>query len=100
MAIDELRPDFEPTFWEPKSGLDLKQVRFAGVHSDIGGSYKLDKDSSSLADISLTWMLREAGNANLGVESHLTDRLRAYSLATQHNSRRHIFHSKKRTTEI
>ena len=91
MAIDELRSDFEPTIWEPKSGLDLKQVWFAGVHSDIGGSYKPDKDGSSLADISLKWMLREAGNANLGVESHLTDRLRANSLATQHNSRRHIF---------
>ncbi len=36
LSIDEQREDFEPTVWTPRTGVDLKQVWFAGVHSDIG----------------------------------------------------------------
>jgi uncharacterized protein (DUF2235 family) len=37
VAIDENRIDFEPSLWNEKPGIDLKQVWFAGVHSDVGG---------------------------------------------------------------
>ncbi len=36
VSIDEKRGDFVPTFWDPKESADLKQVWFAGVHSDVG----------------------------------------------------------------
>lgn len=95
MAIDELRSDFEPTIWNPRENLDLRQVWFAGAHADIGGGYKPDTDGASLSDIALDWMLREAGAAGLVVESHLPDSLDPDPLATLHNSRRHIYRSKR-----
>ena len=42
---------------------DFKQVWFAGVHSDIGGGYALDK--SGLSQIALEWMLVEAESRGL-----------------------------------
>ncbi|MEJ2801588.1 DUF2235 domain-containing protein [Comamonadaceae bacterium PP-2] len=66
LAIDETRADFMRVPWanegqrpdrqgEPEW---LKQIWFAGNHSDIGGSYA--EDESRLSDISLQWMLDEA----------------------------------------
>jgi hypothetical protein len=42
---------------------DFKQVWFAGVHSDVGGSYAPDK--SGLSQIALEWMLVEAESRGL-----------------------------------
>jgi uncharacterized protein (DUF2235 family) len=42
---------------------NLKQVWFAGVHSDVGGSYP--EAESGLSKISLSWMFREASQAGL-----------------------------------
>lgn len=42
---------------------DVKQVWFAGVHSDIGGGYP--KAESGLSSFSLEWMLKEASIAGL-----------------------------------
>ena len=42
---------------------DFKQVWFAGVHSDIGGSYAPDR--SGLSQIALEWMLVEAESRGL-----------------------------------
>ncbi len=66
LAIDEQRADFPRVIWgtdkeakknEGKSPAWLRQVWFAGCHSDIGGSYP--EDESRLSDISLDWMIRE-----------------------------------------
>ena len=95
MAIDEVRSDFQPTIWKPRPGLDLKQVWFAGVHSNIGGSYAPDDDGGLLSDIPLKWMIKEARHAGLGVEQHLLDNLRPAHLATLHRSRKHIYRSKR-----
>ena len=46
---------------------DLKQVWFAGVHSDVGGSYPEAK--AGLANITLRWMLNEAEAAGLKLVS-------------------------------
>lgn len=66
LAIDETRKDFARVPWanlgewpdragEPEW---LKQVWFAGNHSDIGGSYP--EDEARLSDISLKWMVEQA----------------------------------------
>ena len=60
LAIDEKRVDFKPAIWRPRTGVNLKQVWFCGVHVDIGGSYPPDKDGKSAADTALGWMMDEA----------------------------------------
>ncbi|MBI4970029.1 MAG: DUF2235 domain-containing protein [Rhodospirillales bacterium] len=60
VAIDEKRSAFAPTLWVgPKEkptfdGQIVEQVWFAGVHSNIGGSYADNK----LSDITLDWMIK------------------------------------------
>jgi hypothetical protein len=66
VAIDEERADFPRVKWgptkTPRHRVDqvprwLKQVWFAGCHSDIGGSYI--ESESRLSDIALSWMVEE-----------------------------------------
>jgi uncharacterized protein (DUF2235 family) len=65
LAIDERRRPFEPTPMLKQKDAPpqqtLEQVWFAGVHSDVGGSYR-DPD---LADITLLWMADHARNRGL-----------------------------------
>lgn len=88
LAIDEKRDDFAPTLWTPRTGVDLQQVWFAGVHSDIGGSYPPDRlTGNSIADTSLAWMLKQAKAAGLVLESHIEEALSEGDLAKKHESR-------------
>jgi len=96
MAIDEHRSDFTPTVWIPQTNTDIKQVWFSGAHSNIGGSYKPDKDGSLLSDIPLDWMLTEAKKAGLNLESHIIKTLKPNPMATLHNSRRSFYRVKKK----
>ena len=96
LAIDELRADFEPTVWIPRENLDLKQVWFAGAHSNVGGSYPPDSGGWLLSDIALEWMMREAASAGLTLEPHLKQRLRPKATATLHESRRSYYRIKKK----
>lgn len=66
LAIDETRRDFARVPWgdkglvvprEPGEPEWLRQIWFAGNHSDIGGSYP--EDESRLSDIALQWMLEQ-----------------------------------------
>jgi Uncharacterized alpha/beta hydrolase domain (DUF2235) len=54
LALDERRKSFVPTLWTKKPGVDqeLKQVWFAGVHSDVGGGYP----EHGTSDVTLAWM--------------------------------------------
>jgi uncharacterized protein (DUF2235 family) len=57
LALDEMRVDFQPTLWiqnldAKANGQVLKQVWFAGVHSNVGGGY----DEHGLSDVALAWM--------------------------------------------
>jgi uncharacterized protein (DUF2235 family) len=64
LAIDEKRKPFQPSVWEqdPKAvGQVLEQVWFAGVHSNIGGSYA----NTGLSDIALLWMVNRAEGCGL-----------------------------------
>lgn len=95
LAIDEHRSDFEPTIWQVRDNMDMQQVWFAGAHSNIGGSYKPDKDGSLLSDNALLWMINEAQRFNLGLEPHLQASLRPNPLATLHDSRRNFYRIKQ-----
>src|SRR5206468_7354307 len=71
LAIDEHRSFFEPTLWgdplqTPDGSQDVNQVWFAGVHSDVGGSYP--EAESGLSKITLEWMLLQAMNSGLHVD--------------------------------
>ena len=65
ISIDESRKNFPNVAWGFKNGNyerpgqphGLKQIWFAGNHSDIGGSYP--EAESRLSDIALEWMLEE-----------------------------------------
>jgi uncharacterized protein (DUF2235 family) len=68
ISIDERRCFFRQNLWGSSVGnQDLRQVWFAGVHSDVGGSYP--EPESGLSKITLQWMLREAEMAGLIVDS-------------------------------
>ncbi len=57
LAIDEQRSDFLPDVWQhAEDGQYLQQRWFAGVHTNIGGSYPDD----SLANCALDWILFNA----------------------------------------
>jgi len=86
LAIDEKRKEFEPTIWTTATVKDLKQVWFAGVHSDIGGSYPPDKHGNTLADIPLSWLIREAEAEGLKFEPHIKKGLTLNPLAAANKS--------------
>ena len=96
LAIDEHRSDFEPTIWIQRKNMDIQQVWFVGAHSDIGGSYKPDKDGSSLSDIPFGWMIREAEKSGLAIEPYLKQEISNNPLATLHKSRRGFYKLKSK----
>jgi uncharacterized protein (DUF2235 family) len=67
VSIDERRCYFRNNLWGPAlPGRNVKQVWFAGVHSDVGGSYA--ETESGLSKIALEWMLCEAVSLGLRVD--------------------------------
>ena len=92
VSIDERRAFFRQNLVGEEPGRDIKQVWFAGVHSDVGGSYP--EAESGLSKISLRWMLREAESADLLLDGAMVDKILgadpAYTTpqanAVQHNS--------------
>lgn len=87
VAIDENREDFAPVLWSDKPGVDIQQVWFAGVHSDIGGGYR----ESGLSNCASQWMLNEANKFGLQFEAHFLDAVRPDPAAKQHNQRKGIY---------
>jgi uncharacterized protein (DUF2235 family) len=68
ISIDERRAFFRQNlFGEPHDlQQDVKEVWFAGVHSDVGGGYS--ESESQLSQIALRWMICEAELAGLAVD--------------------------------
>jgi uncharacterized protein (DUF2235 family) len=64
LAIDERRKPFAPNIWTKPAGWtgQLEQAWFAGVHSNVGGSYSPD----GLANEALHWIVEKA--EKLGLE--------------------------------
>jgi uncharacterized protein (DUF2235 family) len=69
VSIDERRAFFRDNlFGAPNNAQqDILEVWFAGVHSDVGGSYA--EAESQLSKIALRWMLCEAIRAGLLIDS-------------------------------
>ncbi len=91
LSIDEVRKDFEPTIWKQDSQnkVDLKQVWFAGNHSDVGGSYKPDKDGSVLSEIPMMWMKKEAELDGLKFKKHIN--VTVNEMASKHNEQKKFY---------
>jgi len=75
VSIDERRCFFRNNLWgKPLASTDsqyiapqdIKQVWFAGVHSDVGGSYH--EAQSGLSKLALEWMLTEAARHELRID--------------------------------
>lgn len=64
LAIDDERKTFHPVMWEEdeEDTGRVKQVWFAGVHSNVGGGYP----KQGLAHVSLYWMMDEIDRDRVG----------------------------------
>ena len=75
VSIDERRAFFRQNLFGPPHDpqQDIKEVWFAGVHSDVGGSYP--ESESQLSKIALQWMICEAESAGLRVDQSRKDEI-------------------------
>jgi uncharacterized protein (DUF2235 family) len=84
IAIDEQRRMFrvnrwvEPQVFKPnpfgsETPQDIKQVWFAGSHSDVGGGYP--EEESGLAKFPLAWLIQEAEAQGLKVNKAMFNHL-------------------------
>ncbi len=82
LAIDERRRMFRVAIWDEgqvyvpnpfnkrlNRNQDVKQMWFAGVHSDVGGGYP--EVESALSKYPLIWMIEEAAAAGLKIQSRM-----------------------------
>ena len=69
VSIDEKRRTYREYLFDTEdladANRDLRELWFAGVHSDVGGGF----DEGELADIALEWMVAEAAAQGLQVDS-------------------------------
>ena len=90
LALDDERDTFHPLIWDERSKNPerIKQVWFAGMHSDVGGGYPDD----SLAYVSLDWMLTEASGAELRFQKKAVEEIQRIMNANGalHDSRRGV----------
>lgn len=80
VSLDEKRNPYREYLVEPKPPETVREVWFAGVHSDVGGTFE---DDHRLADISLKWMVEHAIDAGLSVDPKV---VRRYSTVTADNA--------------
>ncbi|MBK8191947.1 MAG: DUF2235 domain-containing protein [Lewinellaceae bacterium] len=72
ISIDERRAFFRQNLWgrlkpeDDQIKQDVKQVWFAGEHSDVGGSYPMEE--SALSNIALEWVLIEARDKGMLID--------------------------------
>lgn len=99
LAIDEKRSDYSPTIWQNRAGVNLKQMWFAGVHCDVGGSYSPDQNTRLASDTALRWIVEEAQAQGLAIEEHLLNKLAETNTPTPlpelNESRIHFFRLKR-----
>jgi Uncharacterized alpha/beta hydrolase domain (DUF2235) len=87
VALDEMRATFQPTLWTNVAGRDIKQLWFAGVHSDVGGGYR----ETGLSDCALLWMMTEAEQCGLSFEPAMKNQVRPDFQDTLHESCSGVF---------
>ena len=86
ISIDEKRKKFPVSIWEENDlppDQNIVQAWFAGVHSDVGGSY----EERGLSDIALIWMLENAEKQGLKLKEGWKDKLNPDPLGKLHESR-------------
>ncbi|KAH8987748.1 hypothetical protein EDB86DRAFT_2949147 [Lactarius hatsudake] len=84
LSLDEHRAKFRPNLYQhsvPKRPVtrdgdelydtDLKEVWFAGCHTDVGGGSTPDSTKHSLANIPLRWMVQEVMREECGIQFDL-----------------------------
>lgn len=96
VSIDENRVDFTPTLWDHKPGVDVQQVWFSGVHSDVGGGYK----ESGLSHCAGRWMLQHATQCGLQFESHFEKSLKPDPLDKAHDERKGIYRARSEHVRV
>ena len=75
VALDEHRPEFEPTLWSsvpipiPGHPTSVEQRWFVGTHSDVGGGGGRPRPSAPLSALPREWMADEARKAGLDVDA-------------------------------
>jgi uncharacterized protein (DUF2235 family) len=89
VSMDEKRKKFPVSLWDEtreQAGQTIEQVWFAGVHSDVGGSYP----ERGLSDCALHWMLHKAQDAGLILKLGWEDRIHPQPTdpMAQHESRK------------
>jgi uncharacterized protein (DUF2235 family) len=84
MALDERRRPFAVNLFKRPAGWSgtLEQAWFAGVHSDVGGSYRPD----GLANEALHWMVERAERLGLAFDDLYMDFFRPCFNSTLHDS--------------
>lgn len=88
LAIDERRKPFRPAIWDQSAnaaGQVFEQVWFAGVHSNVGGSYP----KTGLSDVTLLWMIEKAEACGLAIDRNsmaTINKPRPDALGTLYNS--------------
>jgi uncharacterized protein (DUF2235 family) len=87
IAIDERRAKFRQNLWGQAPGQSVKQVWFAGVHCDVGGSYK--EEQSGLSKLALQWMVREAAASGLQVDPAAYARVLQRGQGPDHKAKQH-----------
>lgn len=85
LAIDDERKTFHPVLWDPKlkEGQSLRQVWFAGMHTDVGGGYK----ERGLSDIALVWLTDQAVQHGLWIYPKHDVEVRENASDLMHDSR-------------
>ena len=97
VSIDEQRRKFPPSLWREPAGQDrITQVWFAGVHSDVGGSYA----EAGLSDIALEWMLENARAKGLRLKPGWEASLRPDAFGQIHESRRGFWRAWRRARRV
>ena len=73
VSIHERRCFYRQNLWTPSAGQDVREVWFAGDHSDVGGSYP--ERESGLSQLCLQWMLDHARQHGLLLDPERLARL-------------------------
>jgi uncharacterized protein (DUF2235 family) len=74
VAIDEDRPEFEPTLWTavpipvPGHETSVEQRWFVGAHADVGGRGGNSREAHPLSDLTREWIADEARDAGLTID--------------------------------
>lgn len=86
VSIDEKRKKFPISLWDESkktSEQNIEQVWFAGVHSDVGGSYS----ECGLSDVAFEWMMDNAEKCGMKLKTGWKDNLKCNFKGKLHNSR-------------